>query len=190
MGTLNLSSGTITGLNAGGLPDGCVQAADLASGVGGKFASYAVICDQKANNTDGGTITANAWRVRDLNTEITDPDGIVSISSNQFTLGAGTYFIRWSAPTFKSHRHISKLYDITGTADLAFGTTAFGGSSEAVMQRSFGFFRHTISGNNVYEIRHWVENTDSGQGGGVAFGDEDSTPTEMYTVVEIFKEAS
>ena len=37
MGTLNLSSGTITGLNAGGLPDGCVQAADLASGVGGKI---------------------------------------------------------------------------------------------------------------------------------------------------------
>ena len=37
MGTLNLSSGTITGLNAGGLPDGCVQAADLASGAGGKL---------------------------------------------------------------------------------------------------------------------------------------------------------
>ena len=37
MGTLNLNSGTITGLNAGGLPDGSIQAADFASGVGGKL---------------------------------------------------------------------------------------------------------------------------------------------------------
>ena len=29
-------AGTITGINAGGLPDGVIQAADLASGVGGK----------------------------------------------------------------------------------------------------------------------------------------------------------
>ena len=30
-------SGTITGISAGGLPDGIIQAADLASGVGGKI---------------------------------------------------------------------------------------------------------------------------------------------------------
>ena len=33
-----------------------------------------------------GISAANS--TRDLNTEIADPDGIVSISSNQFTLGA------------------------------------------------------------------------------------------------------
>ena len=30
-------SNTITGISAGGLPDGIIQAADLASGVGGKI---------------------------------------------------------------------------------------------------------------------------------------------------------
>ena len=30
-------SGTVTGISAGGLPDGIIQAADLASGVGGKI---------------------------------------------------------------------------------------------------------------------------------------------------------
>ena len=30
-------SGSITGITAGGLPDGCVTADDLASGVGGKI---------------------------------------------------------------------------------------------------------------------------------------------------------
>ena len=30
-------AGTITGISAGGLPDGVIQSADLASGVGGKI---------------------------------------------------------------------------------------------------------------------------------------------------------
>ena len=30
-------SGTVTGISAGGLPDGCITSAELASGVGGKF---------------------------------------------------------------------------------------------------------------------------------------------------------
>ena len=34
--TLN-GSGTVTGISAGGLPDGCITAAELASGVGGKI---------------------------------------------------------------------------------------------------------------------------------------------------------
>ncbi|SVB60040.1 uncharacterized protein METZ01_LOCUS212894, partial [marine metagenome] len=55
-----------------------------ATAPGGLFASYAIIADQKAQNTAGGTFTSGAWRTRDLNTEITDPDGIVSISSNEF----------------------------------------------------------------------------------------------------------
>ena len=68
------------------------------AGGGGLFDSYAIIADVKAQNTDGGTFTQDAWRRRDLNTEITDVDGIVSISSNQFTLGAGNYLIKWSCP--------------------------------------------------------------------------------------------
>ncbi len=54
----------------------------------GLFSSYAIIADHKAQNTAGGTFTSGAWRTRDLNTEITDPDGIVSIASDQFTLAA------------------------------------------------------------------------------------------------------
>ena len=33
-------SGTITGISAGGLPDGIIQSADLATGVGGKIINY------------------------------------------------------------------------------------------------------------------------------------------------------
>ena len=107
--TLDGSNNTIGGLTNGGLPDGCILDADIngmaaskltgalpaISGAsltnlpaGGKFSSYAVICDQKSNNTDGGTFTSGAWRTRDLNTELCEAEGLVSSSSNQFALSA------------------------------------------------------------------------------------------------------
>ena len=46
--TLN-GSGTVSGISAGGLPDGCIQSADLASGVGGKVLQYKLT--KKVNGT-------------------------------------------------------------------------------------------------------------------------------------------
>ena len=44
--------------------------------------SIAIIEDQKSAGTAGGTFTSGAWRTRDLNTEVSDPDGIVSTQSS------------------------------------------------------------------------------------------------------------
>ena len=93
----------------------------------------AIIADQKSSGTHGGTFTSGAWRTRDLNTEISDPDGIVSISSNQFTLAAGTYLIEYSAPGHDTDSHQTSLYDITGSAYLNYGTANI---VEVVMQLS------------------------------------------------------
>ena len=101
--------------------------------------TYAIICDEKASTADGGTFTSGAWRTRDLNTEIADPDGIVSISSNQFTLGAGTYLIKFSAPACQVNSHQTKLYDITGTADVEVGSIEYSGDAGSISQtRSIG----------------------------------------------------
>ena len=62
----------------------------LSFGSAGLFSSYAILADVKANSTNGGTFTAGAWRTRDLNTEIADPDGIVSISTDSFCLARVT----------------------------------------------------------------------------------------------------
>ena len=134
--------------------------------------SVAVIVDQKANNTEGGTFTSGDWRIRDLNTEISDPDGIVSVSSNQFTLGAGTYLISWSAPAFVTAIHVSKLYSVTDSSDLRIGTSEYSNSSHGTHTHSKGHFVHTISASHVYEIRHRCSTTRSinGFGSGAAFG--------------------
>ena len=147
----------------------------------GLFASYAIIADQKTQNTAGGTFTSGAWRTRDLNTEIADPDGIVSIASNQFTLGAGSYLIRWTCPTYQVYRNQSRVYNITDS------------SVEGISQSDYAIYGHfpwgtiriTITGSKTFEIQHRSSNTQADYG----FGRESNLGTEQYTTVEIYKEA-
>jgi len=148
----------------------------------GKFASYAIIADQKASNVSGGSFTQDGDRTRDLNTEITDPDGIVSISNNQFTLQAGTYLIRGYASAYAVYRNLAWVYDVTGSANLpSFGTAEYGTSDQ---HRSLFLCRKTISSANVFEIRHRCQTTRSTNG----FGVSSLIATNTYTFVEIFKE--
>ena len=147
----------------------------------GLFSSYAIIADQKSQNTAGGTFTLGAWRTRDLNTEIADPDGIVSISSNQFTLGAGSYLIRWVTITYNVYGNQSRVYNITDA------------SVEGISQSNYGIYgnfpwgtiRMTIAGSKTFEIQHKCIDTIATDG----FGKAANIGTEQYTTVEIYKEA-
>ena len=151
----------------------------------GKFASYAIIGDQKASGDNGGTFTSGAWRTRDINTEFADDDNIVSISSNQFTLQAGQYFLRASAPAYKANRHVIKLQNITdGISSI--GTTAYNGSSESVQGISNISTRFTIGAAKTFEIQHYGANTEGTFGFGVAH--DIGGFNSIYTLVEIFKE--
>jgi len=145
--------------------------------------SVARITDSKAQGTNGGTFTNGAWRTRDLNTIEEDPDSIVTLASNQFTLGAGTYLIQWSAPGFLINRHMTKLYDITNTADLAFGSSEYLGPASENMSASFGSDIVTLTANNTFEIQHRCQTTRSSNG----FGVEANLAAEKYTMVTIFK---
>ena len=58
--TLN-GSGTVSGISAGGLPDGCIQSADIASGVipaGGKVLQVQQTFKNDAASTNSGTYSA------------------------------------------------------------------------------------------------------------------------------------
>ena len=190
--TIN-GDGSITGVSVGGLPDGIVDTDMLAADsvtspkIGSKiFTSYAIIADQKSQDSDAGSSTGGTWHTRDLNTELADPDGIVSISSNQFTLQAGSYFIEASAPSYQPSRHRLKLYQTSGSAaNVAFGGNEFLNSSVAVQNRASLSCRITISTATTYEIRHYIQSSKSGNGLGVAVGQG----TELYCIVKIFKEA-
>ena len=157
---------------------------------GGKFSSYALIADSKGNTTDGGTFTSGAWRTRDLNQEISDEDGIVSISSNQFTLAAGTYLIKWKCPAMKVDHHVTKLKLITSSVSSfteKAGSSSYAGNGSVVQNESFGLARVTLTGSGAFEIQHYGETTKSTDGFGQPANGYASE--SIYTTVEIYKEA-
>ena len=155
----------------------------------GLFTSYAVIEDQKGAGANGGTFTSGAWRTRDLNTEIFDPDNIVSISSNQFTFQAGNYFIEASAPAYHVDRHQAALYDITADNFHTVGTNEYAKGDAGTGSRSIVIARVSISSANVYEIRHRCQTTFATYGFGVFIGTSQWITDNNYTYVKIFKES-
>jgi len=145
--------------------------------------SVARITDSKASGTSGGTFTSGAWRTRDLNTIEDDPDSIVTLASNQFTLGAGTYLIQWSAPAIKAGSHKTQLWDVTGSTDLAKGTSEYTASADSIQTQSFGFDIVTLTASNTFEIQHRTAITHATNG----FGVPSSMAAEKYAMVTIFK---
>ena len=147
--------------------------------------TYAIICDQKAQNTSGGTATSGAWRTRDLNTEIADPDNIVSIASNQFTLGARTYLIEATAPLYRVDDYGMRLYNVTSASAVQYGQSGFAASSYNVYNFPTVSARVTITGSTTFAIQQQFVSTSTTYG----FGVQGNVGPEIYTIVKIFKEA-
>ena len=150
------------------------------------FESYAIIADQKAAGTNAGTFTAGSWVTRELNTELADPDSIVSIATNQFTLAAGSYLIKASAPAYKVNFHQVRLYNVTDTAVAISGYQNYTSSADAIDTKSELSGRITITDTKTFELQHRCSATKSsnGLGNGIDFGEPN-----FYAVVEIYKEA-
>tara|TARA_B100000378_G_scaffold238480_1_gene205991 strand:+ start:6249 stop:7556 length:1308 start_codon:yes stop_codon:yes gene_type:complete len=178
-----IASGISASKLTGALP--AISGAALTGLSAGAFSSFAIIGDQKGTNTDGGSSTSGAFYTRDLNTEFADDDNIVSISSNQFTLQAGTYLIKASAPAYKASRHQILIWNATDSTG-AVGTSEYCGSGESVQSRSFAVARFTIGAAKAFEIRHRVGNSLSQYGLGIAANYD--LLNSIYTVVEIYKE--
>ena len=186
---------TATGFKVGtaiSATDGAVSAtrfhgsgASLTGIVSGLFSSYAIICDgNKSSGTNGGQPpNTSAYNTRDLNTEIADPDGIVSISNNQFTLQAGTYYIHAAAPGHRMNQHQARIRNNTDGINY-YGMSVHASDGNSGNSISHVYARVTIGAAKAFEIQHRCSNTD-GEGYGLAnsFGNN-----QIYTVVEIFKE--
>ena len=151
------------------------------------FASYAILADQKAAGSGGGASSGNAWTESVLNTEIADPDSIVSISSNQFTLGAGNYLIKWKKSFFATQRVVTRLYDVTNSAVKQNSMTVGAFNNSGAVTFSHGIARVTPTGSTAYKFQYYADNQD-GDGQGVDAPDDECVG--IYLLVEIYKEAS
>ena len=151
----------------------------------GNAISIAIVYEQLSNGTDAGDATSGSWQKRNINTEISDTDSIVSIGTdNKITLGAGSYFFQFGAGAYKVGQHQTRLYNTTGSATVAMGTSAYGDSGVNIVTPSIGFGYHAPTSSNVYELNHRFQDDKTGNGLGVAnsFG-----INEVYSFIVIYK---
>jgi hypothetical protein len=162
------------------------------TGVPALLPRIATIKDVKPSGTHGGSATGGVYQTRTLNT-LTDPSGIVtSLSSNQFTLPAGEYYIEANVSAYCDSgtpisMHKGKVRNITDSTDSIIG------SSERIITSTSGtgttnasFIRGviTISSPKTFEIQHRTTSSGPSFGLGIAnsFGED-----EVYTQVKITK---
>ena len=124
----------------------------------------ATVRNEQTSGSNRGTFTSGSWQKAVLNTSM-DDTSIVSLSSNQFTLQAGTYEIRaMFSATDGCGGLRARLYNSTGASVVREGTNAY--SSTAAISpetvTSIVDAKFTIGSATTYELEYYV--TNGGQG--------------------------
>ena len=160
---------------------------------GGKFASYAIIGDQKSSTTAGGTFTTGAWRTRDLTESVRLSNIGGSLSNNEFSLVGGTYVIEFNCPSVYVNYSSTRLWNVSAGEEVGTGAT------NTVCQH--GYIRNVnyVGHNRIYQksakiiltgiTTFRIEHQCSYYGNTVGFGFNwsDSPNGNYYTMVRIYK---
>ena len=150
--------------------------------------SHAILEHRESAGTSAGPFNSGAWQTRKINTEASDPDGIVSISTNQFTLAAGTYTVTANPLGVKVDRHVSRIYNATDSSVVKQGMSMFADDSYFGCNCSWVSARFTISGTKAFEIQHECQQTRAEYGMGIETSSALSNDSELYMTVWIEKE--
>jgi hypothetical protein len=133
-------------------------------------------------NNDGASVVGD--QVRSINTVVTNEISGASLSSNQITLPAGTFYIIAKAPFRDPGRNRTFLYNDTDSSVAVLGVSTH--SSEpndsgcAFLQGRF-----TITASKTFELQHYCSTANST---GLGLGTSDGR-TQVYTDIQIWKVA-
>ena len=181
-----LDAANLTSIPAANIVGVCTAGLTKTGGFG-KFSSYALLAkvhDSGTSTTYFGAYTTGDWRTRDIDTEISDEDGIVTISSNQFTLQAGNYFIRFACSMYHCGKHAIRLRNITDSSTAGVGEPNYSYTYSSMLMTT-GTCRVSIDSAKVFEVQGYPSTTKATNGLGFAL---ENGPCHE-TRVEIFKES-
>jgi len=164
--------------------DGLLTKDKVATGFTLGIYPYAIIKDEKADGSNGGTFTPGGWRTRTLQTEHTDVGAIVTLAANQFTLVAGTYRVKARAAGYRCDQHQVRLANITSGATAAYGTPSTSNATDGDMNHSEVETYLDLAVDSVFELQHICGTLKSTSGMGVATS---LGGVEVFAVVEIYK---
>lgn len=143
-----------------------------------------ILRDEQTANTKGGTFTSGAWQTRVLNTEVRDANNNCSLSSNAFTLDAGTYYFEGNAPAWNCGRHKLRLQNTSDASTTVVGESAYSsvGRDMQTLATISGVF--TIASSKTFELQHRCDTTANTTGFGVA---SNFSVIEVYAVMRLWK---
>lgn len=146
-------------------------------------AGEAIFSYEVASGTNGGTYTSGSWVTRPLNTSRRNTIASASLSSNQITLPAGTYRVRWWATLYAVNGYNFRLQNITDTATITNGTSGNtpAGTTNPASENSDVF---TIAGTKTLELQMKAGATRATDG----MGTDGGQGTNVYTIIEFIKE--
>jgi len=152
-----------------------------------------IIADVKSTNTPGGSSVAG-WNTRVVNTELYDPNNIITLSNGttgtngtakDFILQAGTYKIEVRAPydvTSAGYNvAILRLQNITAGTTVATGTSSSTNNDESM---SFLTTTFTLASTATFELQQYLMAYATY---GCGYPANVTGVTEMYTCISIVK---
>ncbi len=148
--------------------------------------NYAILRNKQNNGTGGGGSTAGSFLTIPLTEEASDPDAIVSLAANQFTLAAGTYEVQAVMPFYQVERVTTRLYNATDAAIVTKGEgqAQYAAAGTIITVNSHLRVRFTIAAPKVFEIQYYCNNTFASNALGYpASAGQD----EIYAIVHITK---
>lgn len=147
---------------------------------------YIRLEDQKSSGTNGGTNTTGSYQTRTLNTKCCDTNSDCTLSSNTFTLTAGTYEIEAVVPAYGVDNYTTQLYNTTDSAIVTdvnsvaiLGTPQLSANSRAITNFSVLCGRFIIAASKALAIQMKSTTQVATFGYGVAAG----FSVEVYTQV-------
>lgn len=148
--------------------------------------SRAILQHQLSNNTAGGATASGAWTTRALNTEVYDPDSIVTLASNQFTLVAGTYRA-FAEAAFNQHATNNGVGRLR-IRDASTPTTIYTGNNYRMLQNQgvqmfLNNVYFTTDGSISYELQYYLTQLRATDGMGPAVNEGVGTVESYATVI-------
>ena len=140
--------------------------------------------EQQPSGTAGASATGAAFDNLSINQEVTNVISGMSIAAGVITAPAGDYYVRASAPAYKTDDHVLQLRNVTDGSDILIGTSERSESTasyKSAQTRSFVTGRFTLASGKDIRLRHWAEvagNFGEGHAAGVI---------NIYAEIELWK---
>lgn len=147
---------------------------DLTSGAA---PDYIELRHTETSGTNDQTLTSATWNTRTINEETVDAGGHCALSSNQFTLSAGTYqFVVTDTHGSNADDVLLRLYNDTDASVIAYSTGMKGLGIQIAFQGQF-----TIAAGKALELQIITDTTSAGPALDI------SGIGEVYTVISLWK---